>query len=651
MQYNKSLVALGIDHMAVSSRFKLFFSSSFRASAPIKTVALLTLGLSLQLAMQGFSPLFSHAQVEAHSVLRPARPENNKIYRFPVTIVDPSAATNPKGMGTPGYRAENQMVLYTPAYGASTQTNPAGFEAVVTDGVISQIGTGDSAIPGNGFVISGHGSAAQWLSRFAKTGAQATWDAENNQIIIQFTPSAYLHQVDAAIQQATEKPAVSPAYTNHLQAAQSCRAQLAGMQTQPVTAEMATLAEECQHQANLALYNTIPANPQEFRGAWIRPESVDPEQICKAVATLKKNNIHHVFLETYYQGKTAYPSTVMAEYGLPEQHPRYKGGDPVQLWIEAAHAQGIQVHLWSQIFFAGNQNENIEAFGPILHKYPQWRNIQRPNWNNPNPVISNVEPGHYFVDPANPEVRAFLEKLLMEMVTRYDLDGLNLDYIRYPASAAVTKPYYLGTTWGYTEVARKQFKSMIEQERAAAETLKNENLKKVGKPIPAPTNLSLPSADPKDLTPGSPLWPRWVAWRKEQVSSFVKLISEKAHAAKPKLLLSAVVFPSHDPTYALKLQDYPRWAREGAIQALTPIGLSTNLDKMAVQCQELKAQVQEKIPVYVGIFSLYNRTGPIELVKEIDTVHQQQMGGVVLFDGARLTAPYEEALQEGPFRE
>lgn len=591
------------------------------------------------------------AQEPGPSILNPARPESNKTYRFPFSQVDPTEATNPQGKGVPGLRGENQMILYTPAFGLNTGTNTAGLEAVVVNGVLTQVQPGNSTIPANGFVISAHGSAAQWLGRFAKPGSLASWDNNTRQLTIQFTPATYLNEADTALQRATDRPAASATYQTHLNEAQTCRAKLAAMQNEPVTTEMALLSEQCVQKANVAFYNTIATNPQEFRGAWIRPESVNREEVRKAVSELKAVHIDNVFLETYFQGKTAYPSAVMAEYGLPEQHPRYRGGDPLKLWIEEAHQQGMKVHVWAQVFFAGNQQANSELYGPILQKYPQWRNIQRPNWDNPKPVISNVEPGHYFLDPANPEVRTFLEKLLMEMVTNYELDGLNLDYIRYPASAAVNKPYYLGTTWGYTEAARQRFKTLIESERSEAENQRVEALKKAGKPATiSKTAITTPSADPRDLTPESPLWSRWVSWRKEQVSSFVKAISGKARAAKPNLLVSAVIFPSHDPTYALKLQDYPRWAREGDIQALTPIGLSTNLERMSRQCGELREQVLDKIPVYVGIFSLYNRTGPIELVKEIETVHQAGMGGVVLFDGSRLTPPYAEALKEGPFR-
>ena len=615
------------------------------------------LSVSLAVLLMGASVLGNVPALadSGPSILRP----NSGItveFRFPVSSIDPSAATNPKGAIIPGFRAENQLIIYTPAYGNATGTNDAGFEAVVTNGAISRTSySGNDDIPVDGFVISGHGTAAQWMAKFAKPGALATVDLENGRLIIRFTPAVYLHETDVAIQQAESRP---PANAEHYQRfmtqAKACRAQLAGLANQPVSSEMAALAEQCRLDANRAFYNTVESKAGEFRGVWIRPAGTNPEQIRKVIAGLKEAHISNVFLETYFQGKTAYPSRVMTVYGLQAQHPQYNGGDPVRLWIDEAHQAGLKVHLWAQVFFAGNQRENMEQYGPILQKYPEWRNVQRPNWNVKAPVISEIEPGHYFLDPANPEVRTFLNKLLMEMVTTYDADGLNLDYIRYPASAAVNKGYYLGTTWGYTESARKQFQDMISQERQAAETKRIEALKAARKPasvIKAAAASKEPPADPKDLSLKDPLWPRWVAWRKEQVSSFVKSISQQARAAKPNLLMSAVIFPSSDSTYAQKLQDYPRWANEGDIQALTPIGLSTLPEKMSQQCGYLRQQVQDKIPVYIGIFGLYNRNSPVELVRQIDTVHQAGMPGVVLFDWSRINATYEEALLEGPFRE
>lgn len=574
-------------------------------------------------------------------------------YSYTVNALDPSAETNPSGAAFPGYRGPDQMVLYTSVFGSSTRTNTAGLEAAVENNVITRTGGGDLPIPVDGFIVSGHGSAAQWMQRFAKPGAAVTWDEATRHILIRMTPQVYLHEVDEALQRAEGRsPVNEPEYAQALNSARACRNQLTAMHDAPVSEEMIALSRHCIENANQAFYRTIASVPGEFRGAWIRTDSTDPERIRKTVAQLKEFGIGHVFLETYYQGKTIYPSRVMTEAGLPVQHPRFKGQDPLRLWMDEAHTQGLKVYPWVQVFFAGNAQENAEQYGPILQKYPQWRNVQRRHANASNPVPSAVEPGHYFVDPAHPEVRAFLEKLLLEIVSQYPVDGINLDYIRYPASLAAGKPGYLESTWGYTESARTQFKAMIDAERQEAEAERLEALKKAGKPMPKVSKATpLPSSDPIDLTPGNLLWQRWMSWRTEQVSSFVKTISEKAQALRPGLLISAVVFPTTDPAYAQKLQDYPRWAKEGYIQGLTPIGLSPNPAWMERQASQLRLQVQDRVPIYTGIFGMYNRSTPVELVSQIDAAHKAGLAGVVLFDWSRLNPEYRDALLQGPFRE
>lgn len=571
-------------------------------------------------------------------------------YNFHVDSLNPTAVSNPAGSSTPGFRGAGQLIVYTPTFGPSTQTNTAGVEVTVVDGFVTRTGVGNSPIPDNGWVISAHGAAAQWLARFGRPGALVVYDNTANQLRLRFTPAVYINKVNIALQRAETRVPVDPdTYRQHLAAAQVCQAHLQkeaeAVLHDPVIISPAwqALADECEKEADRAFYNTVTAQENEFRGAWIRPDVTDPQQIAARLAQMKRLGIQHIFLETYYQGETVYPSAVMASYGLPVQHPQFRGVDPLQLWIDAAHREGLKTHAWLQVFFAGNHDENAEPGGPILQKYPQWRNIERAHIGSDRPIVSDVEPGHYFLDPANPDVRTFLEKIFLEITTRYPVDGLNLDYIRYPASRPVYNSTYLATTWGYTDGARHDFKTMIEKERAEAEKIRKAS-------DPKARAHTYPSADPKDLMPNNPLWPRWVAWRKEQVSLFVQSISEKAHRVRPDLLMSAVVFPASDPTYAQKLQNYPLWTHEGWIQALTPIGLSTIPERMALQAQQIKAQVPPQTPVYIGIFSLYNREPSIEMLRQMEAVHQAKMPGFVFFDWSRLNADYEEALREGPFR-
>ncbi|MCK7484412.1 MAG: family 10 glycosylhydrolase [Bacillus subtilis] len=56
---------------------------------------------------------------------------------------------------------------------------------------------------------------------------------------------------------------------------------------------------------------------------------------------------------------------------------------------------------------------------------------------------SASEHNGYFLDPANPQVQQYLLNILAEIANNYEVDGINIDYIRYPASAQEISPIML----------------------------------------------------------------------------------------------------------------------------------------------------------------------------------------------------------------
>lgn len=97
----------------------------------------------------------------------------------PTTPTEPStpaASASHTMNGSNVARRADQLVLYTPARGATTGTNVYGAEVTVVDGKITKItdGTGNAAIPVNGFVLSGHGTSRAWLKANATVGASVT---------------------------------------------------------------------------------------------------------------------------------------------------------------------------------------------------------------------------------------------------------------------------------------------------------------------------------------------------------------------------------------------------------------------------------------------------------------------------------------------
>ncbi len=74
------------------------------------------------------------------------------------------------------YRGTDMMVLYTPEHGATTGTSEWGTEAVYRNGRVQEIRTysGNTPIPADGAVLSGHGKSREWIENFVREGMRAT---------------------------------------------------------------------------------------------------------------------------------------------------------------------------------------------------------------------------------------------------------------------------------------------------------------------------------------------------------------------------------------------------------------------------------------------------------------------------------------------
>jgi len=578
-----------------------------------------------------------------------------------VDAVDPTPANDPKGANYPGNRGAEQLVIYTPTFGISTETNGYGKEAVIVNGEVSELRTADSPIPANGFVVSGHGQSGSWVERILKRGAHVEINPDTRTLTVEITPHVYILGLSDTLDRVLAISATEPsmAYTN----AKVCLDALKLNAETLSPPALETESAHCQQLATEAYYQAVPSYPNEFRGIWLRPTEQTPQAIAKTIQGLKADHIHDIFLETYYQGRTLYPSAVMKTYGLPDQQEGFRGWDPLQAWVATAKANNIKLHAWVQVYFAGNREVSPEPYGPILTKYPAWSNIARWAVNVDHPPASMSEPGHFFIDPANPQAKAFLEQLMAEIATNYDIDGINLDYIRYPASQPPTTSGYLASTWGYTPQARADFQAELQPELLAWQKAhithkqvitgyvrRHRHRYPVYKAVTViPT---LPNADPVRLTPASPHWDRWVEWRKNQVDSFVQTLSEEVHHIKPGILISAVVFyRADDPNHAIKLQDWPKWVQMGWVQALTPIGLGDTPEEIKQTAVAINHQTQGKIPVYAGIFGMYNKVPPVEFIDQIESIHQAGLPGLILFERAHMSTEYQNALLKGSFRE
>lgn len=595
-------------------------------------------------------------------------------------VVNPSAINNPNGSGFPGFRASNQIVLYDARYPKpTTGTNEFGFEVTVRNGIVVAQEGSDSSIPADGFVLSGHGKGRSWLVANAPLGAHVLIDPAAATVQAYTDFSTYVYQFDqewakspCADQVWRASGQMDPACKAILsQKDEAIRLNDEGKTEQ--AAQALAQALESTHRRLWASYKAFPADT--LRGAWHRPIEKTPAAIGETLDRLKGAGINTIFLETFFHGYTIFPSQTYLAYGLPSQNPQFQGVDLLQNWVTLAHQRNMKVHVWFQTFYGGTK-----AFlppGPILSRYPVWANVQfsalKPQPLSPvtsslaaangpqpsgatvatrvytatnqagpvgtaagtsgqvseslkpvtilktpdKPVASTLELGAYFLDPANPQVQDFLLKLVDEIVTRYDVDGFQLDYIRYPASFPSDRFSYRKTTWGYTELARKAFKAQY-------------------------------GVDPAEIDPKNPefdnLWKAWNGYKVTQVNQFVQKATQLVRQKKPGVKISAAVFPDADSALAVKHQDWAAWAQNGWIDFFAPMTLTSATKVVDRDTRTMISRTGSKVPVYSGIFGPFNNNDEALVLSQIDTAKQAGASGYVLFDTAHLTSRMLEAL-------
>ncbi|WP_267871185.1 family 10 glycosylhydrolase [Nostoc sp. XA010] len=300
------------------------------------------------------------------------------------------------------------------------------------------------------------------------------------------------------------------------------------------------LARQQWLKAKTTLWQQFPVDQRlaqpEIRAVWLDRGTIvragSKAGLAQIFDRLAQAGINTVFFETVNAGYTIYPSQV-----AKEQNPLIRGWDPLADAVKLAHERDMELHAWVWTFAAGNQRHNQildlnpDYPGPVLAAHPDWANYD--NLGNMIPV-GQTKP---FFDPANPEVRKYLLKLYEEIATRYNVDGLQLDYIRYPFQDPSA-----GRTYGYGKAARAQFQQLT-------------------------------GVDPVNISPSQPdLWQKWTTFRTQQVDSFVAQLSQQLRQKRPNLILSVAVFPLPELERIQKIQqNWETWARQGDVDLIVPM--------------------------------------------------------------------------------
>lgn len=146
------------------------------------------------------------------------------------------------------------------------------------------------------------------------------------------------------------------------------------------------------------------------------------KQLCDILDQLDRAGVNTVFLQTRVRATTIYPSKYEpwdgCMSGIPGKSPGY---DPLAFAIEECHKRGMQLHAWVVTIPVGKWNKL--GCTSLRKKYPK--------------LIRKIGEDGY-MNPEMPQTGDIIADICDEIVENYDVDGIHLDYIRYPETWKIT---------------------------------------------------------------------------------------------------------------------------------------------------------------------------------------------------------------------
>lgn len=304
---------------------------------------------------------------------------------------------------------------------------------------------------------------------------------------------------------------------------------------------------------------------------WDYQSAADIERV---IEDCRQAGFSSVMFQVRGNGTVLYPSAfeVWSEafgHGDP-------GFDPLAVAVRAAHSRGLELHAWVNMMPGWRGSEPPNDRRQLWHARREWFLEER--------LGSATD--YVNINPCLPEVRRHLADVCAEIASRYDIDGVHLDYVRFPDPTA-----------NATQEAGLDHLTRMLFSRATGR----------------------PTSDHDALR----------RWQADCVTQLVREVRQAVRGAKPEILLTAAVIASPSVARTKVKQDWTTWCRFALIDAVFPMNYTGDDARFEAQAKEALAAAYS-VPVIMGV-GIYKHSSGEQATRQMDEAIAAGAAGVAVF--------------------
>ncbi len=317
----------------------------------------------------------------------------------------------------------------------------------------------------------------------------------------------------------------------------------------------------------------------DFRALWIVRHSVTSKwEIDRALQFAKQHNFGHVFVQVRGRADALYNSQIVIRSPLVAN----SKFDPLEYAIQKGHELGLTVHAWINVLLAWSADRPPEDREHLLVAFPEWtdRSLLGGSTATGDLMWRKESTIQTYLSPSHPGVRNHLRRIVDELLSLYDLDGVHLDYIRYSDS-----------DFGYNMSARIGFEQLYGVDPLR---LVNQNGNGYG---------HLSKKNRKTFLSA------WGDYRRDAVTDIVRSFNELILKKQPNAILSAAVKPNPSDARNRYYQAWDQWLEEGLIDYAIPMNYAIELKDFAREIENIHKVVPQKYwPGIIMGIAAYNQS-------------------------------------------